>query len=120
MAGKRRRWHMPNDEDLALLAGAYRRSRFSTLDNGPARAVTGYGLAAVRKRRGLTRVELVNRLRLLQSAVSRFERQDDALVSTLARYVDGLGLPVAAVRRDDIRPDSQRPVDERPPRRSRR
>lgn len=75
---------------------------------------------------------------MLQSAVARFERQDDVLVSTLARYVDGLGahlvlraqfvdeeqisirIPVAAVRRDGIRPDSQRPVDGQPARRDRR
>lgn len=113
-------------------------ARSSPAAERSSRRITGYSLAELRNRRGVTQIELASRLRMLQSAVSRFERQDDALISTLARYVDGLGghlvlraqfvdeeeisirIPVAAVRRDDIRPDSQRPDDGQPARRDRR
>ncbi len=47
-------------------------------------------LADLRIGFGVTQLELAIRLRMPQSGVSRIEHQDDALLSTLARYIDGL------------------------------
>jgi DNA-binding XRE family transcriptional regulator len=49
------------------------------------------GLSALRRRRGLTQVELAARLGISQSDVSKLERRPDLLLSTLARYVAATG-----------------------------
>jgi transcriptional regulator with XRE-family HTH domain len=54
------------------------------------RAAYGEALAAVRRARSLTQVALAQRLGVAQGEVSRIEHQGDLLLSTLARYVDGM------------------------------
>lgn len=49
------------------------------------------GLAALRKRRGLTQADLSETLDMTQANVSRIEHEDDVYLSTLANYVGGLG-----------------------------
>ena len=48
-------------------------------------------LQALRKRLGLTQEQLAARLQLAQSQLSRIERREDHLTSTLARYIQALG-----------------------------
>lgn len=55
------------------------------------RELVEYNLAELRKALDITQAELANRLDIPQSNVSRIENQDDVLISTLARYVAGLG-----------------------------
>lgn len=56
-------------------------------------------LAELRTSRGMTQVELAERLGKSQGNVSELERRDDVYLSTLREYVEGLGgrLEVAAV-----------------------
>jgi transcriptional regulator with XRE-family HTH domain len=49
-------------------------------------------LAAIRRAAGLTQTELAARLGVGQAQVSKIERQDDMLISTLASYLVGLGV----------------------------
>src|SRR5688572_10532078 len=49
------------------------------------------GLADLRARRSQTQVELAKAIGTTQSAVSRMERQDDLLVSSLSDYVAATG-----------------------------
>jgi transcriptional regulator with XRE-family HTH domain len=49
-------------------------------------------LAAVRRRAGLTQTELAANLGVGQAQVSKIERQDDMLISTLASYLAALGV----------------------------
>jgi len=60
-------------------------------------------LADLRRRRGVTQADLSAELAMSQANVSRIEREDDVLLSTLARYVTGLGgrLEIHAVFEDD-------------------
>ena len=62
-------------------------------------------LAELRRFRGVTQVELAERLGWSQSSVSRFEHQRDMRVSTLAAYVSALGgvLALWAEFDDDVR-----------------
>lgn len=57
------------------------------------------GLHRIRASRGVTQVELAERLGKSQGNVSELERRDDVYISTLREYVEGLGgrLEVAAV-----------------------
>lgn len=48
-------------------------------------------LPAVRRVAGLTQVELAANLGVGQAQVSKFERQGDMLISTLASYLEALG-----------------------------
>lgn len=59
-------------------------------------------LAALRRSRGITQVELAERLGWTQASISRFERQSDRRVSTLATYIEGLGgvLSIGAIFAD--------------------
>lgn len=54
---------------------------------------TAYQLRALRRARGLTQVELAERLGVSQNRVSRLERGDieRVRIDTLARYVESLG-----------------------------
>jgi predicted transcriptional regulator len=56
-------------------------------------------LADLRREAGLTQVELSESSEITQAELSRIERRDDHLLSTLRRYVVGLGgeLEVVAV-----------------------
>ena len=54
-------------------------------------------LADLRKAKGVTQVELAAAGEINQPAVSRIEKQDDMLVSTLRRYLEGLGLSLELV-----------------------
>jgi transcriptional regulator with XRE-family HTH domain len=49
-------------------------------------------LAGIRKATGLTQVELASNLGVGQAQVSKIERQSDMLISTLAAYLDALGV----------------------------
>jgi DNA-binding transcriptional regulator YiaG len=49
------------------------------------------GLAALRKAAELTQVELAAKLGVTQAAVSRLERRDDVLLSTLVAYLHAIG-----------------------------
>jgi transcriptional regulator with XRE-family HTH domain len=45
----------------------------------------------VREERGITQTQLAEQLGVTQVNVSRIERADDTQLSTLCRYVEGLG-----------------------------
>ncbi len=49
-------------------------------------------LAAIRRKTGLTQVQLAANLGVGQAQISKVERQDDMLISTLASYLAALGL----------------------------
>jgi transcriptional regulator with XRE-family HTH domain len=49
-------------------------------------------LAAIRGAAGLTQVQLAANLGVGQAQVSKVERQDDMLISTLASYLKALGV----------------------------
>jgi transcriptional regulator with XRE-family HTH domain len=49
-------------------------------------------LAAIRRATGLTQVELAANLGVGQAQISKIERQSDMLLSTLAAYLDALGV----------------------------
>ncbi|MGB2712522.1 MAG: XRE family transcriptional regulator [Conexibacter sp.] len=61
------------------------------------------GLAELRRRRGLTQAALSETLAMTQANVSRIEHEDDLYLSTLTRYVAGLGgrLQIHAVFDDE-------------------
>jgi len=48
-------------------------------------------LAVIRRKTGLTQVELAANLGVGQAQISKVERQDDMLISTLAAYLGALG-----------------------------
>jgi transcriptional regulator with XRE-family HTH domain len=54
------------------------------------RAAYGEALAALRRARSLTQVAVAQRLGVAQGEVSRIEHQGDLLLSTLARYIEGI------------------------------
>jgi len=49
-------------------------------------------LAAIRRATGLTQIELAANLGVGQAQISKVERQDDMLLSTLASYLTALGV----------------------------
>ena len=49
-------------------------------------------LAAIRRVTGLTQNELATNLGVGQAQISKVERQDDMLISTLASYLTALGV----------------------------
>ena len=49
-------------------------------------------LAAIRRATGLTQTELSHSLGVGQAQISKVERQDDMLLSTLASYLKALGV----------------------------
>jgi transcriptional regulator with XRE-family HTH domain len=57
-----------------------------------------YALGALRRARGVTQVQLADRLAVSQATVSKFEKSNPA-VSTVRRYVEALGgeLEIVAV-----------------------
>jgi predicted transcriptional regulator len=56
-------------------------------------------LRALRQSAGKTQVELAELSKLAQSELSKIERRDDHMVSTLRRFIEGLGgkLEISAV-----------------------
>jgi predicted transcriptional regulator len=54
-------------------------------------------LAGIRRSVGLTQVELAVSLGVKQAQVSKIERQDDMLISTLASYLAALGVAAQIV-----------------------
>jgi transcriptional regulator with XRE-family HTH domain len=54
-------------------------------------------LAAIRRATGLTQTELADNLGVGQAAVSKIERQSDMLLSTLASYLQALGVRASLV-----------------------
>ena len=54
-------------------------------------------LAAFRRSAGLTQTELAAKLVVGQAQISKIERQDDMLISTLASYLKALGVTAALV-----------------------
>jgi predicted transcriptional regulator len=56
-------------------------------------------LRALRESAGKTQIELAELTKLAQSELSKIERRDDHMVSTIRRFVEGLGgrLEVSAV-----------------------
>ncbi len=71
-------------------------------------AVGATTLAEARSEQGLTQSQVAERMGISQSDVSKLERRDDALLSTLRRYVEALGgrleLRVSLPDRDPPRP----------------
>ncbi|MCW2560811.1 MAG: helix-turn-helix protein [Mycobacterium sp.] len=54
-------------------------------------------LASLRRTAGVTQVELAEALGTSQGQISRMERQQDMLVSTLASYLQALGVDAKIV-----------------------
>jgi transcriptional regulator with XRE-family HTH domain len=54
-------------------------------------------LAAIRRATGLTQNELAHSLRVGQAQISKIERQNDMLISTLASYFMALGVDAQIV-----------------------
>jgi len=54
-------------------------------------AIAAQRLAQVREARGLTQTQLATQLGVTQVNVSRIERAEDTHLSTLRRYIEGLG-----------------------------
>jgi len=73
-----------------------RRTRIDAIKAGMAE---GERLFELRKARGVTQVDVAERLGVSQGNVSELERRDDLFLSTLRGYVEALGgrLEVAAV-----------------------
>jgi len=84
--------------DLAapVYADPERRARVEAETNA---AIAAQHLAQVRSARGITQAQLAKQLGVTQVNISRIERADDTQLSTLCRYVEGLGghLEVRAV-----------------------
>jgi len=76
--------------DLAapLYADPERRSRIATETQAVLAAMR---LAELRESRGLTQLQLAERLGVTQVNVSRIERAEDTQLSTINRYVEALG-----------------------------
>jgi DNA-binding XRE family transcriptional regulator len=89
-------------------------------DSG-AQAAPLLGLAALRRRFGLTQTDVAKRVGMSQSDLSKLERRTDVRLSTLQAYAEALGGRIAAVftagtGRIEVLPGSAR-VDRRAPRR---
>ena len=54
-------------------------------------------LAAIRRAAGMTQTELAEDLGVGQAQISKFERQGDMLISTLASYLTALGVAAQLV-----------------------
>jgi DNA-binding transcriptional regulator YiaG len=80
----------PNEHERSETP-SYRKARAAATERAQRRR-TAYGeaLAALRRARALTQVAVAERLGVAQGEVSRIEHQGDLLLSTLARYIDGM------------------------------
>jgi transcriptional regulator with XRE-family HTH domain len=80
----------PDDHERTSRPG-YRAAREAAAGQAARRrAAYGEALAALRRARSLTQVAVAEKLGVAQGEVSRIEHQADLLLSTLARYVDGM------------------------------
>ncbi|QYO77222.1 helix-turn-helix domain-containing protein [Devosia salina] len=61
------------------------------LDDKRTRRLAGEAMAALRKEAGVTQSELAAGAEIPQSNVSRTEKSDDMLLSTIARYMRAIG-----------------------------
>jgi transcriptional regulator with XRE-family HTH domain len=89
----------PNDHERSDQPG-YRAARGVAAERSERRrAAYGEALAALRRARALTQVAVAERLGVAQGEVSRIEHQADLLLSTLARYIEGMDGDLALVVR---------------------
>jgi transcriptional regulator with XRE-family HTH domain len=80
----------PNDHERSE-EPAYKAARAAVAKQAERRrAAYGDALAALRRARSLTQVAVAEKLGVAQGEVSRIEHQADLLLSTLARYIDGM------------------------------
>jgi transcriptional regulator with XRE-family HTH domain len=80
----------PNDHERSEEPG-YKAARTAVAKQAERRrAAYGDALAALRRARSLTQVTIAERLGVAQGEVSRIEHQTDLLLSTFARYIDGI------------------------------
>ena len=78
--------HIKHDDDERPIDW----SKAKIIRRGPKRGVR-MSLQSLRVAAGKTQVELAAKADIAQSEVSRVESRDDALVSTLRRYIEALG-----------------------------
>jgi DNA-binding Xre family transcriptional regulator len=76
------------DLAAAVYADPDRRAR---VESETRAILTGLRLAELRCQLGVTQVQLAERLGMTQENVSRIERAEDTQLSTIRRYVEGLG-----------------------------
>lgn len=78
-------------------------ARRDRIDSIKAAMTEAQRLTELRASRGVTQVELAERLGVRQASVSQLEHRDEIYVSTLRQYVEALGgrLEVAAVFDDE-------------------
>src|SRR4051794_36821787 len=71
---------------------SYERARVRARERAQQRrAAFGRALAELRRARALTQTSVAESLGIGQGEVSRIEHQADLLLSTFARYIDGVG-----------------------------
>jgi hypothetical protein len=80
-------------------------AELAEIDRGAAEDLLEYSLELLRKHRKVTQQQLAKAAKTTQGEVSRIENAQDAYLSTLRRYVEGLGghLEVLALFDDDER-----------------
>ena len=80
----------PNDHERSDQSG-YQAARAAAARRAERRrAAYGEALSALRRARSLTQIAVAEQLGVAQGEVSRIEHQADLLLSTLARYIDGM------------------------------
>ena len=80
----------PNDHDRSDQP-SYQAARAAAASRAERRrAAYGEALSALRRARALTQAAVAEQLGVAQGEVSRIEHQGDLLLSTLARYIDGM------------------------------
>jgi DNA-binding Xre family transcriptional regulator len=79
------------DEVYANVRDAFDRVAHLIETGGETSPPASVRIAELRQIRGMSQAELAERAGLKQGNVSRFEKQGDAMVSTLAKIVAGLG-----------------------------
>jgi DNA-binding Xre family transcriptional regulator len=77
-----------NDLVAPLKADPERRAQ---IEEGTREILTAVRLVELRRERGLTQVQLAERLGMTQENVSRIERAEDTQLSTIRRYIEALG-----------------------------
>ncbi len=80
-------------------AKKFTKAELAKIDAEVARDVLEMQLAELRELAGRTQVEVAAETKMAQAEISRMERRDDHLVSTLRRYVEALGGELEVVAR---------------------
>ena len=75
------------------------KERLAEIEASVEREIVEMNLAAVRELVGKTQVEVADAMESTQSEVSRSERREDHLVSTLRQYVQALGGELEVIAR---------------------